>query len=118
MNILIVEDEPLLRKGLLRLLRDHDVTDASDVTMAREILGYGTEVDLVLSDVMMPGETGADIHRWVLKNRSDLVSRFAFMTGGMSNPEVQDYVEGCGAPILLKPFTMGELEDLLAGFDS
>lgn len=118
MNILIVDDEPVMRKVLRRLLRDHDVTEAPDVGAAKQILGLGLKVHLVLSDVMMPEETGADLHRWILENRPNLASHFAFMTGGIRDDRVKEYVADAGVPVLAKPFTPSEIEDLLAGFDS
>lgn len=117
MKILLVEDELNIRKALIRLLRDHEVIDAPDVVTAQGVLSTGTEIDLVLSDVMMPGGTGADLHRWVLEVRPDLASRFAFMTGGMRD-DVKSYVLKTGIPILDKPFTYAEIKELLEGFIS
>jgi DNA-binding response OmpR family regulator len=117
MKILLVDDEPNIRKALRRLLRDHEVSEAPNVYEACKTLLDTIEFDLVLSDVMMPNGTGADLHRWVLEHREDLSSRFVFMTGGMRD-DVKNYVLGTGAPILDKPFTFDEVKEVLAGFDS
>ena len=117
MKILIVDDDSLIRKSLRRVLRGHNVTEAPSVGDARHILEQDPEVDLILSDVMMPGETGVDFHRWILENRPELASKFAFVTGGTPNIEIQRYIEGCGVPVLDKPFTLDEVKDLVAGFD-
>jgi len=118
MRILIVDDEPTLRKSLRRLLREHEVVEAPSANAACKALVTEPEIDAVISDVMMPGGTGADLHRWVLEHRPDLATHFIFMTGGVPNPELRRYVDGAGAPILTKPSTISEVKELLAGFIS
>jgi len=110
MRILMVDDEPNICKTVRRMLRDtdHCVEYAGSVQAARELLEI-QRPDVVVSDVMMPGETGADLHRWLQERRDELAARFAFMTGGIRDPKVRAYVEGAGVPIVEKPFMVAEL---------
>jgi DNA-binding NtrC family response regulator len=60
-SILIVDDEPGLRKGLgkILMLQEFTVHEAADIRQAREIL-HSCEVDLVLLDLKLDGESGLD----------------------------------------------------------
>ncbi|MFP1683597.1 sigma-54-dependent transcriptional regulator [Alloalcanivorax sp. C16-1] len=57
-HILIVEDEPVIRGALRKLLErhDHSVTEAESVEQARE-QGL-SQCDLIISDLRLPGEPG------------------------------------------------------------
>jgi CheY-like chemotaxis protein len=62
--ILLVEDEPASRYALARVLRGHgyDVTEAADgneaLTLIQELLFRKLSIDLVITDLRMPNETG------------------------------------------------------------
>src|SRR6266550_330923 len=60
--VLVVDDEPMLRHLLSRLLRmeGYDVMEAEDGQEALEIVS-GSEPDLVLLDVMLPTRDGIDV---------------------------------------------------------
>ena len=66
-RILVVDDDPPTRHVLTMILSDagygvHDVGSARD---ARNVLAHDP-IDLLLSDVSMPGETGIDLIRFAL----------------------------------------------------
>lgn len=56
-RILVVEDELLIRMLIADELRDadYDVVEAGDADEALELLGTSAPVDLIISDVRMPG---------------------------------------------------------------
>ena len=68
------------------------------------------EVDLVISDLRMPGQLdGLDLFVWVCQHRPKLVRRFLFVSGDLSA-----FAPGCEAdqhniPRLQKPFTFDGL---------
>ncbi len=67
-RILLVEDEVLIRMVLAEHLRDLGLTvvEAGSAEEARAYLGSGGEVDLIFSDVHMPGAiNGLDLAREV-----------------------------------------------------
>lgn len=58
-QILIIEDEDVIRKALRRLLEKHDytVSDAPSIEDTEDISGH----DLVISDLRLPGRPGTDV---------------------------------------------------------
>ena len=61
-HILLVDDDERIRELLCRYLRDQDlrITTAKDAQSARKTL-EGLHFDLLILDVMMPGESGMDL---------------------------------------------------------
>jgi two-component system, OmpR family, KDP operon response regulator KdpE len=71
-NILIVEDDPSIRK-LVRVnlvKRGYSVSEAGDSHQAIALF-QEVPVDLVLLDLMLPGLSGVDICKWI-RTRSDV----------------------------------------------
>lgn len=66
-TILVVDDDDPVRVMLARLLRTqgHDVRQAANAAEARAILDDGRP-DLVISDIVMPGESGIELRRGIL----------------------------------------------------
>ena len=63
-HILLVDDEASIRDPLSSYLERQGfrVTDAADAKAAREALA-GFDIDIVLLDIMMPGEDGLSLTR-------------------------------------------------------
>lgn len=61
-NITLIEDEPIIRGSLSRLLTKHgySVRDFDTIRMAKEANAIDT-VDLIISDVRLPGEDGTTL---------------------------------------------------------
>jgi len=72
-TILVVDDDDPVRVMLARLLRTHGFTvlQAAHAAEARAILER-EQVDLVVSDIVMPGESGIELRRAVLEQRPEL----------------------------------------------
>jgi len=109
MKVLIIDDEPLVRRSLARALsqKGHQVLEASDglsgLALWREVLP-----DLVFLDVLMPGLTGPQILNELelnLRQQTKIILISAF--AGEHNPETaQRLGADCFIP---KPF-----EDIFA----
>lgn len=71
-HILAVDDDDRLRDLLKRYLsrEGHDVTTAKDAASARKLMATMT-FDLVILDVMMPGEDGLSLLKSVREKKSD-----------------------------------------------
>lgn len=71
-TVLIVDDEKSARDGLLRALRrDYRVFAAENATTALEVLGL-EKIDVMLSDVRMPGMDGITLMQRALANQPEL----------------------------------------------
>jgi signal transduction histidine kinase/CheY-like chemotaxis protein len=78
--VLVVEDEPLVRALAARLLRrlGYTVLEAKDGDSALALVKPDTRVDLLLTDVMLPGQlTGPRIAEELVKRRPGLPVVFA-----------------------------------------
>ena len=59
MQILVLDDEPMVAKTLGRVLKSHQITITEHVEHALEILSE-RPFDLIFCDLMMPGKSGVD----------------------------------------------------------
>jgi two-component system, OmpR family, response regulator len=68
-HILLVDDERSIRDPLARYLekQGYRVTEAGNASAAREAL-KGYDIDVVLLDIMMPGEDGLSLTRHIAEN--------------------------------------------------
>src|SRR5437870_367724 len=71
-RILVVDDERTLSELLAEVLdrAGYTVKTAGNVRAAKDILN-GEKFDLLVLDVMMPGESGFDLLRWLRKEKKD-----------------------------------------------
>ena len=101
-TILLVEDEDTIR----RLVRDvlgrsgYTVLDAPEGESALELL-RANEIDLLLTDVVMPGMSGPELARLATTERPSL--RVLFTSGYTNEPE--EILAGPGAAFIGKPFS-------------
>jgi DNA-binding response OmpR family regulator len=102
-TVLIVDDEPAIRGFLYDYLSEsgfHPLAVASGDEAAR-LLASGAAIDLVFSDVKMPGSLdGYDLARWVMNHMPGLPVLLASGDLGKANA----LQELCGAEILPKPY--------------
>lgn len=113
-HILVVEDEGSLRHIVQRMLERLGLTvtavgTAADAMSALAVPGNG--IDLVLTDVVMPGPSGGELARQIGARFPTL--RGAFMSGYHDDMFVRQWIEANGWPMLHKPFTSAELRRAL-----
>ena len=108
-RILVVDDEPIVLELTVRVLEraGHDVVPVSAPERALELVDV-EQVDLVVSDVVMPGLSGVDLLDEIRIRRPDLP--VVLMTGGSPEPERTTQALRLGATgIVYKPFSHAEL---------
>ena len=108
MKILVVEDEPLLREGLVDLLEGagHEVATAEDGPTAVE-RGAAASFDLVLLDLMLPGIDGIEVCRRLKKVRPALP--ILMLTARGSEDDKVGGLEAGADDYVTKPFGAKEL---------
>jgi CheY-like chemotaxis protein len=110
----VVDDEPLVAKGLVRLLSGEHHAEA--VTSARTALARllaGEHFDLVFCDVMMPEMSGSDFWEALGREAPALQERVLFVTGGAFTPEARRFLEQVKERVVTKPFDAAELQALV-----
>jgi CheY-like chemotaxis protein len=107
-TVMVVEDVEVVGRQARRILEDagYAVVAARD---AESALGRLDGVDVLVTDVSMPGMSGTELARVALDGDRDL--RVVFMSG-----RAQDAVGGGeGTGFVAKPFTAASLCDAVAG---
>jgi DNA-binding NtrC family response regulator len=99
-----VEDDALVRRIARRTLDElgYRVLEAEDAEGAREQLARKRDVDLLVTDIVMPGTSGTELAEELPRSHPD--TRVLFISG------YQDLRSGRPAgPLLEKPFTPDQL---------
>lgn len=107
-TILVVEDEPAVRYLVSEVLHQAGfvVHEASDSPSALGVLRSGAPLDLLVTDVGLPGLSGRDLADKALALRPDLP--VLFMTGYAESAISSGFLKP-GMEMLTKPFTLNSL---------
>src|SRR3989440_8447021 len=111
-TILIVDDEPAARYGLRRALEaKHRVAEAESAAAAREAL-HREQPDLLLLDVVMPGENGIALLRWMREQGSEIP---VLMVSALDTAKTAvEALQLGAADYLVKGFELEELRQRVA----
>ena len=108
-RILLVEDEAPVRTFACRALtlRGYEVYEAPEADSALDILATpGVEIDLIISDVVMPGLDGIELARRAAKEQPGI--KVMFITG-FAAVSLRASREQPHAKVLSKPFHLRDL---------
>jgi len=118
-RMLVVDDEPMMGATLRVTLRDHfDIELSPSGEHARARLEGGELFDVILTDLMMPGLSGMQLHAWLLERSSAQAAHMIFMTGGAYTNEANEFLRRIPNPHVQKPFELDELLDAIASLES
>ena len=108
-TILVVEDEPGVRRFSVEALRDlgYNVLEADGAAAALRLLATRPDIRLMMTDVVMPDVNGRKLADEALKRRPDL--KVLFMTGYTRNAIVHNGVLDPDVHLISKPFTQAQL---------
>jgi two-component system response regulator (stage 0 sporulation protein F) len=106
-RVLIVDDEPAVRKALEKALSraGHTVHSAPSGEQACEILAAHT-VDVILMDLRMPSMSGQTLYHVILSQWPHLACRVAVMSGDPDGDDGHDWLEIYRLPVISKPFEL------------
>ena len=111
-TILLVEDEVNLRRLARQYLetQGYKILEAEDGGAALQIAaGYKGTIDLLLTDVIMPGMNGRELAASITANRADV--RVLYMSGYTENAIGHNGLLDAGINLLQKPFSLPALKD-------
>ena len=112
-TVLVVEDEVLVQMLVLEVLQDLDVQalDANDAASALTILRSDAEIDLLVTDVGLPGMNGRDLAKAARTERPGL--KVLFVTGYADRAQAGEFV-GEGMDMIVKPFALDDLANKIS----
>jgi PAS domain S-box-containing protein len=114
--VLVVDDEPSIGMAIRRVLRHHDVTVVTTAQAALDVVAAGKEFDVILSDLMMPGMSGMELHRTLAELSPKMASRMVFLTGGAFTAEANVFLDGVSNERMEKPFDTNRLREMVQSF--
>jgi two-component system cell cycle sensor histidine kinase/response regulator CckA len=109
-TVLLVEDEPMVRSVAERALTRHGYTviTADNGEDALEIIAKNEPIDLLISDVVMPGMDGPTMVREARQSRPEL--KILFMSG-YAEEQLRKSIDIENVNFLPKPFSVTELAE-------
>lgn len=110
-RILVVEDNDMVRELTLERLHalGYETLQASDGHSAIQLLIEDSNIDLVLSDIVMEGGlSGLDVAQWV---QSKLPQCHILLTSGFNEQMTESSdIDFCKLRVLQKPYSLAELQ--------
>jgi len=108
-TVLVVEDEAAVRMLVVEVLQElgYQVIEAVDGNSALPHLTSARRIDLLVSDIGLPGINGRQLAEIARQHRPDL--HVLFITGYAPNAQVRGEFLGPGMDMLAKPFSIDML---------
>lgn len=113
-TVLVVDDEPGVRTVASLSLRKRGfrVLEASSGEQALDVVkNTDAPIDVLLSDVRMPGMNGYDLAMHVHRE-APAIAR-VLMSGYVDEEQLRDRIEAAGLPLIEKPFNSGTLVEAI-----
>jgi PAS domain S-box-containing protein len=108
--VLVIEDEPIVRALVLDVLQEmgYQTIEAADGPSGLQLLQSRQRVDLLVTDIGLPGLNGRQVADAARLTRPDL--KVLFMTGYAENAAYARGFLEAGMSMITKPFTLDTLE--------
>ena len=108
-TVLVVEDEPVVRSVILEMLGDqgYRTIEAADGAAGLQLLRVNKQIDLLVTDVGLPGMNGRQLADMAREIRPDL--KILFITGYAESVAIADGFLQPGMEMITKPFDLDHL---------
>jgi PAS domain S-box-containing protein len=108
-TVLVIEDEPIVRGVVLEMLAEqgYRTLEAIDGPSGLKILRSGQRIDLLVTDVGLPGMNGRQVADQAREGRPDL--KILFITGYAESVAMADGFLQPGMEMITKPFDLDHL---------
>ncbi|MEY2929516.1 MAG: hypothetical protein RL033_265 [Pseudomonadota bacterium] len=111
-SVLLIDDEPVLLRGLKRSLSAHQVMTVTRVDEALALYRQH-DFDIVFCDLMMPEANGIEFYARLRELGPEHAERLVLMTGGALPERLGYSLAEIPNVCLLKPFSCDQLEQLI-----
>lgn len=115
MKVLIVDDHPMVRKGIISTLSLEEnidsVLEASNVEEAEAIL-QKTELEITFIDLRLGRQNGLDIVKWAKKR--NIATKFIILTSSSDREDFSKALDACVDGYILKE---AYIEDIIYAFN-
>ncbi len=113
LTILVVDDETGVREFAAEALIElgYDVLIAENADHAIAVLAQAGHVDILFTDIIMPGRNGRQLADMV--KRTNPATKVLYMTGYTQNAIVHNGVLDAGTQLISKPFSINQLAEEL-----
>ncbi|MEQ8280500.1 MAG: response regulator [Deltaproteobacteria bacterium] len=111
-RVLVVDDEPGIRRAIARLLGEHDVDTTSSGAEALEHHDV-TAYDIIFCDMMMPVMDGMAFYQAVAERFAGHEKKIVFITAGAFTPRTASFLEHVPNPTVPKPFSRDVLRGIV-----
>ncbi|MGI4848737.1 MAG: ATP-binding protein [Janthinobacterium lividum] len=111
LTVMVVDDEPMMRMLVTEVLEElgHTPIQASDGAQALQMFGSETRIDLLITDVGLPGGlNGRQVADAARLARADL--KVLFITGYAENAVMGNEALDAGMHLMTKPFSIDALK--------
>jgi CheY-like chemotaxis protein len=112
LHVLVVDDDPLVRRAIARKFRNQQVTLAENGLAATRALEH-SRPDVIVSDLKMPEMDGLALAEEVKRRWPELADRIVFVSGTGSQIQRAE-LEAPLQPVLRKPVEGRQLESRIA----
>ena len=115
-KILLVDDEVVIGEELAELLTSMDFPTlaVTSVDEALDAIDSDSDFTLILTDMRMPGKSGADLIR-ILQAISDRYFEYVIISGHLDAGQELAGIEADSVKLMRKPIDVGELLAYLDG---
>ncbi len=107
--VLVVEDDEQVRLLVMEVLKElgYQGLEAPDAKAALCVIDSDKRIDLIISDVGLPGLDGRQLAERARKRRNNV--KVLFITGYAEHAAVRSTFLGAGMELITKPFALDEL---------
>lgn len=115
-RILVIDDDVLVARTMVRLLKGHQVetVTSGQAALSRLLSEDEPAIDLVLCDLMMPDMSGMELFEKIEHSKPALAERFVFISGGGVNERSRQFIESHRERVLPKPIDTRAITRVLA----
>lgn len=117
-NVMIVEDDPMVREINSKFIKKLDVFHlskaVSNITEAQKFISE-CKIDLILLDLYLPKENGIDFLKWLRKE--EIKVDVILITADKSSSMIQEAFRYGAVDYLIKPFTFERFKESLTNYN-